>query len=111
VADNKQPVEESFEAVSRRLISEHPEDELGRMLHRPGIRTNGKFYAFITKSDLVIKLPVDRVDEYIASGVGQECSPRPGHPMRQWVRLAPANEQECAAYLAEARAFVTESGP
>jgi hypothetical protein len=99
-------VEELFDAVCRQLTAQHPQDELGRMLHRPGIKTGGTFYAFTTKGDLVVKLPVDRVDELIARGVGQPCTPRPGHPMRQWVRLAPSCEQDCAAYMAEARRFV-----
>jgi hypothetical protein len=102
-------VEELFEAVCEQLIEQHPEDELGRMLHRPGIKSSGAFYAFTTKGDLVVKLPARRVADLIAAGDGRPCSPRPGHPMRQWVRLAPSSQQECAAYVAEARSFIAKT--
>jgi hypothetical protein len=109
MASQTMPVMEAFEAAYGRLLDQHPEDELGRMLHRPGIRTTSGFYGFVTKGDLVVKLAVSRVDELIADGEGQPCSPRPGHPMRQWVRLRPADEATCLAYLVEARGFVTSS--
>jgi hypothetical protein len=99
-------VEDIFESVSRQLLSEHPSDERGRMLHSPGLKTAGKFFAFATTQEVFVKLPAARVDEVIASGQGQPCEPRRGRPMREWVRLSPADERSCTAYLLEARAFV-----
>ena len=95
-----------FAAASRRLLDEHPGDELGRMLHAPGLRTGGKYYAFAPKDGLMVKLPAPRVQELIAAGTGQPCATRPGAPMREWVELAPADEDAYVAYLREARAFV-----
>jgi hypothetical protein len=95
-----------FERVSRTLLDDHRGDERGSMLHSPGLKTAGRFYAFVTGDDLVVKLAAARVAELIATGVGRACEPRPGRPMRQWVRLTPAGEQACAAYLVEAREFV-----
>ena len=95
-----------FDRVSRKLLDEHPGDELGRMLHAPGLKTAGTFYAFATGDDLVVKLPAARVAALIATGVGRPCETRPGRPMRQWVRLAPPDEESCTAYLVEAREFV-----
>lgn len=95
-----------FDRASRKLLDEHPGDELGRMLHSPGLKTAGKFYAFATGGDLVVKLPAARVTELIATGAGRACEPRPGRPMRQWVRLAPVDAGSCTAYLVEAREFV-----
>lgn len=96
-----------FEDASRTLLKEHPGDERGRMLQSPGPKTSGAFYAFATSSDLVVKLPTARVVELIEAGTVRPCAPRAGRPMRQWVRLTPADAELCLAYLAEAREFVT----
>ncbi|UDL97520.1 hypothetical protein [Streptomyces longhuiensis] len=96
-----------FEDASRTLLEEHPGDERGRMLQSPGLKTSGMFYAFATGNDLVVKLSAARVVELIEAGTGLPCAPRPGRPMRQWVRLTPADAEQCLAYLAEAREFVT----
>jgi len=95
-----------FESVSRQLLDAHPKDERGRMLHCAGLKTAGTFYAFTTKGTLVVKLPAARVDALIATGAGQPCAPSKGRPMREWVRLTPADEGACAAYVIEARTFV-----
>jgi hypothetical protein len=95
-----------FEGASRTLLADHPDDEQARMLQSPGLRACGRFYAFAAGDDVVVKLPAARVEELIAAGVGRPCAPRQGRPMREWVRLAPSSEQDCIAYLAQARAFV-----
>ncbi len=77
------------------------------MLRSPGLKTAGKFYAFATSADLVIKLPASRVDELIDSGRGLRCSPRPGRPMKEWVRIPAPDEDSCLSYLLEARTFVS----
>jgi hypothetical protein len=95
-----------FERASRTLLDEHPGDERGRMLRSPGLKTACLFYAFATDSDLVVKVPATRVAELIAAGVGRPCEPHRGRPMKQWVRLTPADTDTCTAYLKEARQFV-----
>ncbi|MBT2469563.1 hypothetical protein J7E97_17185 [Streptomyces sp. ISL-66] len=97
---------ELFEMAVAALSAEFPADERGRMLRSPGIKTSGKFYAFATSADLVVKLPAARVAELVATGIGRPCEPRPGRPMREWVRVVPADDAACLAYLREARAFV-----
>jgi hypothetical protein len=96
-----------FEDASRTLREEHPGDDRGGMLQSPGLKTSGAFYAVATGSDLVVKLPAARVVELIEAGAGRPCVPRAGRPMRQWVRLTPADAELCLACLAEAREFVT----
>jgi len=76
------------------------------MLRAPDLKTAGRFFAFTSKGALVVKLPATRVDELIAKGEGQPCSPGRGRAMREWVRLAPTVEEACAAYMVEARNFV-----
>ena len=77
------------------------------MLQSPGLRTAGKFYAFAAAADVVVKLPAARVEELIAAGRGLACSPRPGRPMKEWVRIAAPDEESCLSYLREARRFVS----
>lgn len=99
-------LEEAFDRIGRRLLDEHPEDERGRMLRSASLKTAGKSFAFITKAELVVKLPAARVNELIALGAGQPCDPGHGRPMSEWVRLTPPDEPACAAYVFEARTFV-----
>ncbi|WP_346623668.1 hypothetical protein [Blastococcus montanus] len=96
----------AFSAAVGRVLAEHPGDEEGRMLHAPGVRTGGRFYGFSTADTLVVKLPAGRVAELIAAGRGEPCSPRPGHPMREWVCIPEPEEDACVDHLLEARAFV-----
>jgi hypothetical protein len=100
-----------FRAVAQRLRTTHPEDQEGRMLRSPGLRAAGRFYAFATATDLVVKLPAARVGELVDCGRGLVCSPRPGRPMREWVRIPAPDEANCLAYLLEARSFVAAGAP
>ncbi len=108
-ADAGAPVERVFAAVGQRVLAMHPADEEGRMLRSPALRTNGSFYAFVTPSALVVKLPSSRVDAIIDSGGGLPCSPRPGRPMKEWVRIPSPDEESCPVLRADARTFVSRS--
>ena len=99
-------VDELFERASRRLVR-GPGVEQGRMLHAVGLRVaGGKYFAFVTGGQLVVKLPAGRVAELIASREGIPFSAGKGRPMKEWVGLRPRDEAACAAYLREARKFV-----
>lgn len=97
---------ERFERVAQRLLDEFPGDERGKMLHSPGIKVGGKAYGFAPPGELIVKLPEARVQALIAGGEGQPCAPGGRSPMREWIRLQPADDAACEAYLREARAFV-----
>ena len=100
---------DAFRSAARQVLDLHPADEEGWMLHSPGLRTGGRFYGFASAEALVVKLPAARVAELVADGRGGPCSPRPGHPMREWVVIPTPDEQACVSYLLEARAFVVRS--
>ena len=100
--------DETFEAVTRRVLARHPGDEPGRMLQSPGLRTDGAFYAFAPPGALVVKLPQERVLALVGEGLGEPCSPRPGRPMREWVRIPGPDEETALSYVLEARAFVAQ---
>ncbi len=95
-----------FTTVSANLVAQDPAVERGRMLRAPGLKICGKFFAFATKDDLVVKLPVARVNEPLDSGAGRPCEIRKGSPMREWVRVTPIDDGACGAYVEEARDFV-----
>jgi hypothetical protein len=94
-------------AVFDEILRQHPGDEPGRMLRSPALRTGGRYYAFTSGDEVIVKLPAARVAELIAAGTGRPCSPHPGRPMREWVRV-PA--EDCAVHILEARTFVASLG-
>lgn len=102
-------MQERFNAAAAAVMVGDPAVEQGRMLHAPGLRTGGRFFAFATPEDIVVKLPAARVRELIASGTGRPCVLRKAAPMREWVRLVPDNDQAGVAYLLEARDFVAHA--
>ena len=94
-----------FEAVAARLVAAADGVEQGKILHATGLKTGGKFFAFVAHGALVLKLPAARVDELVAAGSVRFDAGK-GRPMREWVETWPADEAECAALVAEAHAFV-----
>jgi hypothetical protein len=94
-----------FEGAAKRLRGV----ERGKMLSASGLRDPkaGKFFAFVTRGQLVVKLPGERVTGLIASGEGRVFDAGKGRPMREWVGLSPADETTCAEYMREARRFVS----
>jgi hypothetical protein len=110
-ASETEQLQVNFDLASRRLLEDRAvPTERGRMLQSSGLKAAGRFFAFTTKGELVVKLPEARVSELIASGVGQPCQLGRARPMREWVRLVPSDERVCAGYLLEARDFVAR-GP
>ena len=72
------------------LASELADVAQRRMFGRPGLRVNGKFFAFLNHDRLVLKLPAATASALLASGaarVATDLSPT----MRQWVSV-PAPE-------------------
>jgi hypothetical protein len=97
-------MEAIFDRAAKRLRGV----ERGKMLSASGLRdpAAGKFFAFVTRGQLVVKLPAERVSGLIASGEGRVFDAGKGRPMKEWVALSPAEETACAEYMREARKFV-----
>jgi hypothetical protein len=92
--------------VATRAAASDRDVEQGKIMHSFGLKTNGKFFAFVRGEQLVLKLSASRVRELIADGAGAPFDAGKGKPMREWVVTAPDSEQICSAYVEEARAFV-----
>jgi hypothetical protein len=100
-------LEAIFERMSGRLLEDRAVPvERGRMLRASGLKTAGRFFAFTTGGDLVVKLPEGRVNDLVARDAGRPCQIGRGRPMREWVRVRPHDDEACVAYLIEARDFV-----
>lgn len=94
-----------FDEAAERMLAEDPSLESARMFASEGLKTSGKFFAMVSRGDLVLKLPEDRVEELIAGGTAGafEMGIR---RMREWVRVTPADAKTCEALMMEARDFV-----
>ena len=99
-------VQRFFDEVATRLLHADPDVERAHMFNSDGLkaRANGKFFATVSREQLLVKLPAERVAGLVASGAGQPFRSG-GRLMREWVLLQPADEAACAAYVDEARAF------
>jgi hypothetical protein len=101
--------EEMFERVSNRMVGQKGGIQRGRMMQSEGLRTPaGRFFAFVRRGELVVKLPAARVSQLVASGEGTPFDAGKGRPMREWVCLRPADEGTLASYAAEASGLVLE---
>jgi uncharacterized protein YndB with AHSA1/START domain len=99
-------IDQAFESASRTILADDAGVERARIFRAEGLKAGGRFFGFVSRGDLVVKLPGERVAELIAAGEGTVFDRARGAPMREWVRLRPADEPACAAYLREARRFV-----
>jgi hypothetical protein len=71
-----------------------------------GLKVDGRIFAMLSKGELVVKLPRERVDELIASGMGKRFDPGHGRLMKEWVAVAPRHGGSWNEVAEEARQFV-----
>jgi TfoX/Sxy family transcriptional regulator of competence genes len=71
-----------------------------------GLRISGKIFAMLAGGELVVKLPKDRVDELVDSGVAKRFDAGKGRPMKEWASIAPTASRRWKALVEEGRAFV-----
>ena len=95
-----------FWALAEPLISTGAA-ERGTMMGFPCLRTGGKFFASLhhQSSDLIVKLPRERVLELIEAGVGESFAPA-GRTFREWVAVVTPDEARWDGLIREAREFV-----
>jgi hypothetical protein len=97
----------AYSAIADRLVAQG-KAEIGTMMGHPCLRTGGAFFATAGHSgqELIVKLPVDRVRELIAAGVGEPFAPA-GRTFREWVAVPHDHRRRWADLVEEARLFVT----
>jgi len=72
-----------------------------------GLRIAGKIFAIRLEDEVVVKLPRERVDELVASGVGRPWGPG-RRVMKEWVALSTDAGARWPALVDEARDFVAQ---
>jgi TfoX/Sxy family transcriptional regulator of competence genes len=82
----------------------------GKMFGSVALKVNGKVFAMLVRSDLVVKLPKMRVEQLVASGAGKAFDPGHGKVMKEWV-CVPVGGTPWLALAQEARRFVIEGHP
>jgi TfoX/Sxy family transcriptional regulator of competence genes len=70
------------------------------------LQVDGRIFAMVTRSQIVLKLPAERVRDLIQSGHGSPFDAGKGRPMREWVALDEDAYQTLLPLAEEALAFV-----
>lgn len=78
----------------------------GRGFGRSAVRFNGKIFVMLVRGRLVLKLPVARVTALVDAGHGVRFDANKGTPMREWLSLDPAADQDWLPLAREALGFV-----
>jgi hypothetical protein len=80
----------------------------GRTFGQAALKVDGKIFAMVSRGNLVVKLPRERVDELVAAGKGAGFDAGKGRPMKEWLAISPAENRSWARLADEARDFVGE---
>jgi hypothetical protein len=74
------------------------------------LKTAGKIFAMLVQERLVVKLPANRVDELVASSVGDHFDAGKGKVMREWLMVRGDDPGEWHSLTTESEAFVAGRG-
>ena len=89
-------------------LTARPDVGVGRMFGSEGYSVRGKLFAFVSSDGrLVVKLPVERIDELDLDNMVMR-----GSPMREWAAVPyEVGAERWGAITAEAHAFVDSITP
>jgi len=71
-----------------------------------GLKVDGRIFAMLAQSTVVMKLPRERVDALVAAGAGEPFDPGHGRRMTEWIALR-GDTRRWLALAREAHAFVS----
>jgi hypothetical protein len=72
------------------------------------LTVNGRIFAMVTRGQLVLKLPTDRVSALIEAGDGLPFDGGKGRPMKERVVLTPTSSRHWLALAEEACSFASQ---
>ena len=72
------------------------------------LKVKGRIFAMLVRSELVLKLSRQRVDELVEKGEGSRFDAGKGKPMREWFVLFPTSKKQWLPLAEEALEFVKE---
>ncbi|MGH6834334.1 MAG: hypothetical protein ACREC9_02060 [Methylocella sp.] len=87
----------------------HPAEKKG--FGSSAMTVRGRIFAMLTRGRLVVKLPKARVDALVAAGWGEKFAANHGRPMKEWLTVDPAHEDDWLRLAEEALAFVGQPRP
>ncbi len=70
------------------------------------LKIHNKIFAMLVDDRLVVKLPRERVDAFVASGEGERFDPGHGRLMKEWLVVDPDSRVRWSSLADEALAFV-----
>jgi len=98
--------EATFEAIADRLLTEPDVGEGTGFGSSPGLRVGGKIFVMLTPAGLVVKLPAHRCTEIVVAQMAQPFDRGQGHPLKEWVVVSDAREQDWPGLALEALTYV-----
>jgi hypothetical protein len=72
----------------------------------PGLRVSGKIFAMLGHGELVVKLPKDRVDDLVDTGVARRFDAGKGRLMKEWASVPANASRRWKGLVDEAKVFV-----
>lgn len=79
----------------------------GKGFGSSALKVNGRIFAMLTsRSEFVVKLPRQRVEQLIKSGDGVAYDAGKGRPMKEWLTLPTTSSLDWSSLTEEALAFV-----
>jgi hypothetical protein len=96
--------ERAFADLARSFL-ERPGISEGKAFHATALKVEDKIFAMLVDGRLVVKLPVDRCVDLVAAdhAVPFESG---GRRMKEWVVIAPEEQERWPDYAEEALGFV-----
>ena len=95
-----------FEKLAARLLTNPMVAEGTGFGASRGLRVQGRIFAIFGLHDLTVKLPRSRVDELVATGIGQRYDPGHGRVMKEWLTVPPEHGDDWERLAEEALIFV-----
>ena len=71
-----------------------------------GLRVSGKIFAMLVHGELVVKLPRDRVDDLVDTGLARRFDAGKGRPMKEWASVPANASRRWRGLVEEAKLFV-----
>jgi hypothetical protein len=98
--------EQLWEPIAKAQLAERGVTEGTGFGTNAGLRVSGKIFAMLVRSELVVKLPKDRVDELVEAGTAERFDAGKGRPMEEWASVPASASRGWKGLVEEARTFV-----